>query len=125
MTCIIVSGSEKHLGQTVTIPRVTLNEDIYDSTTHFSRYQFPVKCAFGMTINKAQGQTIAEAGVLLSSSVFSHSQLYVVYVACSRVPKRENLKIFIRPSDLKDRNGISIADTSRLTRNIVQGELLN
>jgi len=41
------------------------------------RRQFPVRPAFAMTINKAQGQTMQRVGVLLDEPVFSHAQLYV------------------------------------------------
>ena len=47
---------------------------------------FPVRLAFAMTINKAQGQTLQRMGLFLPSQVFSHDQLYV---ALSRVGSAE------------------------------------
>ena len=42
------------------------------------RYQFPVRHAWAMTINKSQGQTFAQkVGVFLPQPVFAHGQLYV------------------------------------------------
>jgi ATP-dependent exoDNAse (exonuclease V) alpha subunit len=41
------------------------------------RVQFPVRLAFGMSINKAQGQSLDHVGVDLTTPVFSHGQLYV------------------------------------------------
>ena len=45
-----------------------------------------------MTINKSQGQILNWVGLYLLTSVFSHGQLYV---ACSRITSRKNLKILI------------------------------
>ena len=56
----------------------------------FKRVQFPIRPAFAMSINKAQGQTLSFVGLWLEDPVFSHGQLYV---ALSRVSSRDNLKI--------------------------------
>ena len=45
------------------------------------RKQFPIKLCFGMTANRAQGQTLARVGVYCVADFFSHGQ---VYVALSR-----------------------------------------
>ena len=45
-----------------------------------------------MTINKSQGQSLNWVGLYLPTSVFSYGQLYV---ACSRITTRKNLKILI------------------------------
>ncbi|KAM4015418.1 ATP-dependent DNA helicase pif1-like [Anomaloglossus baeobatrachus] len=57
----------------------------------FKRLQFPVRLAFAMSINKAQGQSLKVVGIDLQSPCFSHGQLYV---ACSRVGTAKNLFVF-------------------------------
>jgi ATP-dependent exoDNAse (exonuclease V) alpha subunit len=41
------------------------------------RKQFPIRLSFAMTINKAQGHTIANVGVDLPEPMFANGQLYV------------------------------------------------
>jgi ATP-dependent DNA helicase PIF1 len=83
----ILTGSVK--GEDVFIPRIPLIPS--DMPFDFKRLQYPVRLAFAMTINKAQGQSLSVAGVNLESSCFSHGQLYV---ACSRVGTPRRLYIF-------------------------------
>jgi ATP-dependent exoDNAse (exonuclease V) alpha subunit len=63
-----------------------------DNTYPFQmkRRQFPIKLAFGITANKAQGQTLQRVGIYLPTNVFSHGQLYV---AMSRATSAKDLKI--------------------------------
>ena len=46
--------------------------------------------SFSMLINKSQGQTFSKVGLHLSSSIFSHRQLYV---ALSQSKSEANVKI--------------------------------
>lgn len=82
----IMTGKEK--GQRVFIPRIPLISNGLPFT--FKRLQFPIKLAYSMTINKAQGQTFQYCGVDLKEPCFAHGQLYV---ACSRVGSPRNLFI--------------------------------
>ena len=89
LKCQILTGDKK--GDIVFLNRITLYcEDVYPFT--FKRRQFPVKLAFAMTINKAQGQTFEKIGIDLRKDVFNHGQLYV---ACSRVRSWNALKIYL------------------------------
>ena len=58
---------------------------------HMKRKQFPVRPAFAITSNKAQGQTLSHVGIYLKQRFFSHGQLYV---AMSRVGSKVSLKIY-------------------------------
>ena len=86
----LLTGPKK--GNLVFLPRICC-----DSTTDgdlpfaFRRYQFPVKLAWAMTINKSQGQTFQDrTGIYLPSPVFAHGQLYV---ALSRATLAMNVRI--------------------------------
>ena len=66
----------------VSIPRIALLPPEDAVPFSWERRQFPVKPALGMTIHKAQGQTLGRVAVLLTEPAFTHGQLYV---AASRV----------------------------------------
>jgi ATP-dependent DNA helicase PIF1 len=92
----------------------------------FKRKQFPVRLSFAMTVNKAQGQTIPNAGIYLPEPVFSHGQLYV---ALSRSTARKNVKILvITDVDNKKTNSDESKKKRRpvntYTKNIVWKEIL-
>ncbi|GBM59989.1 ATP-dependent DNA helicase PIF1 [Araneus ventricosus] len=59
------------------IPRIPLIPSDSNMPFQFQHKQFPIKLAFSMTINKAQGQTFDKICLDLSKPVFSHGQLYV------------------------------------------------
>lgn len=79
----------KYKGEEILIPRIPIIST--DMPFEFKRMQFPVKLAFAMTINKAQGQTLKVVGLNLTKPCFSHGQLYV---GCSRVGIPEALFIY-------------------------------
>ena len=83
----IATGPQQ--GRQVFLPRVALRppEDAFPFS--WERRQFPVKPAFGMTIHKAQGQTLGRVAVLLTEPAFTHGQLYV---AASRVGRADQLR---------------------------------
>ena len=65
----------------------------------FKRVQFPLKLAFGETINKTQEQSFTVVGLNLTMPAFSHEQFYV---GDSRVGSLDDL--FIHTTDGKTRN---------------------
>ncbi len=66
-------------GQHVLIPRITLEPQDFSLPFQLSRRQFPVRLAYCLTINKAQGQSLENVGINLPEDVFSHGQLYVPF----------------------------------------------
>ncbi|RCN37604.1 hypothetical protein ANCCAN_16484 [Ancylostoma caninum] len=96
LSCSIASGERE--GQFVLIPRI---DNYTDKGVPFRlrRRQFPIRVAFAMTINKAQGQSLMGVGVHLGSEVFSHGQLYV---ALSRAKRRERVKVYSPGAHVKN-----------------------
>lgn len=90
----IISGKCK--GEEVLIPRIPVIST--DLPFDFKRLQFPVRLAFAIIINKAQGQSQSVTGLNLENSCFSHGQLCV---ACSRVGTQKNLYIYTPTEKLK------------------------
>lgn len=84
-------------GNTAFIPRISLipSTSTTDFTFLLSRRQFPVRLAFAMSINKAQGQSVKHVGIDLRTPVFSHGQLYV---ALSRATSSRRVKVLL-PSE--------------------------
>ena len=78
-------------GEDVLLPRIPMRPT--DAPVEFSRLQNPVRLAFAMSINKAQGQTLQQCGLHLENPCFSHGQLYV---ACSRVGSPSDLFVLTR-----------------------------
>lgn len=95
LQAMILNG--EFVGEEVLIPRIPLIPS--DVPFQFKRLQFPVRLAFAMTINKAQGQSLEVCGLNLEVPCFSHGQLYV---ACSRVGKPSSL--FVYAPDGKTKN---------------------
>jgi ATP-dependent DNA helicase PIF1 len=96
----IAEGRQK--GNKVFIPRMKLAPSQQDQLPFtLQRWQLPIRPAFAMTINKAQGQTLQRAGLFLPTSVFSHGQLYV---ALSRVGSPDRIAVLVTGGH-KDDNG--------------------
>jgi len=81
----------KYSGNVLFIPRIPLSPTDAGLSFTLRRRQFPVRPAFAMTINKAQGETLQRVGVLLDEPVFTHGELYV---AASRCGDPRNIAFF-------------------------------
>nr|XP_043633113.1 ATP-dependent DNA helicase PIF1-like [Erigeron canadensis] len=106
----IISGS--NVNDVVYIPRMKITPSDIRIPFKFQRRQFPLVVCFAMTINKSQGQSLAQVGLFLQRPVFTHGQLYV---ALSRVTTKSGLKVLI-----VDKGG----KTSSKTTNVVYKEVL-
>ena len=88
-----------HKAQDVYLPKIPLIPSDTGLPFEFKRLQFPVKVCFAMTINKAQGQTLAVAGLDLHEPSFSHGQLYV---GISRVASKHGLTFLAKEGKTKN-----------------------
>jgi len=106
-------------GETILVPRFMFVTDPKLFGFVLRRRQFPIRPAFAMTINKAQGQTLRRVGVFLPDPVFSHGQYYV---AKSRVGNPEDITFCIFPSTAARVHAATHG--GQYTRNVVQKEIL-
>ncbi|XP_076918911.1 uncharacterized protein LOC143579506 [Bidens hawaiensis] len=95
----IISGS--NIGDMHYIPRITLIHTDKKLHIKLQRRQYSLAFCFAMTINKSQGQSLSRVGLYLKKPVFTHGQLYV---ALSRVTRRDGLKVLILDSDSNTSN---------------------
>jgi len=103
----ILTGT--HAGKKAFIPRISLDTSMSAGLGFvLRRRQYPIRLGFGMSINKAQGQSLDRVGIYLNDPVFAHGQLYV---ALSRCTDRYNLKVLLPPN------------ANRRTSNIVYREV--
>ena len=124
-TCIVIQRLQQycikatiitgpHKGTEVLIPRIKFVDNNHESGLPQIMYrkQFPIRLCWAMTINKAQGQSLAKAWIYLDNQCFSHSQLYVAF---SRAIAPENIKVLTTKVDQEGR---------KLATNVVWRELL-
>ncbi len=108
--------------QSFMLHRIPLEPSDPQVPIKFIRRQFPIHLAFGMTINKSQGQTLNNVGVYLPEPVFGHGQLYV---ALSRVTHPDNIKLLI--IDTQNQGRLELDDDDKdsvYTKNVVFAEIL-
>lgn len=104
-------GGEHH-GEIALIPRIKLTPSgkNHEFAFNLQRTQFPIRPAFAMSINKAQGQSVKYVGVDLRVPVFTHGQLYV---GLSRATSSQRVRLLLPDSTHQAR-----------TTNIVYPEVL-
>ena len=115
----IITGS--FTGKIVLLPRIDLSPDTDEIPFYMNRRQFPIRLAFAMTINKAQGQSFDSVGLYLPTQVFSHGQLYV---ALSRSTSKKNIKILVNENAKYILKETKDKQSDLYLKNIVYKEIL-
>jgi hypothetical protein len=113
----ILTGPNKN--DIVYLPRIDLLTNKEEYTVILKRRQFPLKLAYAITINKAQGQSLKRVGIYLKEPVFAHGQLYV---AMSRSGDGNETKLFIE--NISSVQGNFPGKLGTYTSNIVYQEAL-
>ncbi|UYV76576.1 hypothetical protein LAZ67_14001225 [Cordylochernes scorpioides] len=86
----------------VLVSKIFLAPSDINFTLNLKRQEFPLRLAFPMTINKAQGQTFTRVCLLLQEPVFTHGQLYVAFSRLGSVSamlsfeQRANINFFVK-----------------------------
>src|SRR3546814_3889109 len=96
------------------LPRIRFKFRLPQGSFEVMRTQFPLRLAYCMTYNKSQGQELQAVLVDLRKPPFTHGHLYV---ALSRVRRRDGIAAFVAAEDLE-------YSTTPFTLNIVYPELL-
>ena len=88
----LLTGTQE--GRIIMLPRCTFTVSTENSglSFQFSRVQFPIIPAYCCTVHKAQGQSLARAGLYIDRDCFAHGQLYT---ALSRVGGWDKIKVLI------------------------------
>jgi hypothetical protein len=97
------------------IPWIRLTSATGELPFSLTRLQFPVRLAFAISINKAQGQSVVHVGIDLRVPVFTHGQLYV---ALSRTRSVRNVNVLLL-SSIMDRIVVNIIFQEALLRPII------
>ncbi|UYV76683.1 hypothetical protein LAZ67_14001748 [Cordylochernes scorpioides] len=102
------------VGHTVLVPKISSDTNLLFI---LKKRQFPLRLAFAMTINKAQGQTFARLGLLLHEPVFTHGQLYVAF-SCVRT--LDSIRVKLNPRINKTRNIVFNEVLQKRVKNIAK-----
>ncbi|TBU11373.1 PIF1-like helicase [Hamiltosporidium tvaerminnensis] len=78
------------------------------------RRQLPIRLAFAMTINKAQGKKLDKVGIFLPTPAFGDGQLYVAF---PRVRSSNDVKVYIK--DTAEQGKILLVSDKIFTKNVV------
>ena len=89
----LMAISRSKAGSTLFLPRIIMMSESAMLPFTIRRRQFPIRLCFGMTANRAQGQTLATVGVYMTAEFFTHGH---VYVALSRCGDRRRIKVLKR-----------------------------
>ena len=100
------------------LPRIPMRSGGKSFPSELCRLQFPIKVAFALTINRAQGQSAKKCGILLPKNVWTHGQICVAFSRCGN-PR--NVFVWAEQSQLKD---FDLDPSKRFVKNVVYREVV-
>ena len=83
-----------------------------------SQLQFPIKIAYCLTINRAQGQSASKCGILLPKDVSTHGQIYVAFSRCGNP---NNIYVWAEQSQFETYN---LSKQKTYVKNVVYDEVI-
>ena len=103
------------------IPRIPMFSESSSFPVPFKRTQFPVRGAYYLTIDRAQGQAVFHGGMFLDRSVLSHGYLYVGF---GRSGDPRNVFMYANQSEFENFKE-NLDDTKVYTKNVIYPELMD
>ena len=100
------------------LPRIPMEYGGGNFPFKLTRLQFPLKIAFTLTINRAQGQSASKCGLLLPKNVWTHGQ---IYVALSRCGNPNNIFVWAEQEQFEDFN---LPKHKMFIKNVVYKEIV-
>ena len=100
------------------LPRIPMRYGGVSFPFELTRLQFPLKIAFALTINRAQGQSAIKCGILLPKNVWTHGQIYVAFSRCGNP---NNVFVWAEQSQFKD---YDLEDGKKYVKNVVYREVI-
>ena len=100
------------------LPRIPLRYGGTKFPFELVRLQFPIKIAFALTINRAQGQSAKKCGILLPMNVWTHGQIYVAFSRCGNPT---NMHVWAEQSQFE---GFGLDPDKVYVKNVVYKEVI-
>ena len=87
-----------HVGRVVLLPRMScpVSRENSGLPFDFTRVQFPLIPAYGVSVHKSQGQSLTRIGIVIDQDSFAHGQ---VYTALSRTSGWDCIHVLMPDSD--------------------------
>ena len=103
---------------TLLLPRIPMNHKSKYFPCTVSRLQFPIKIAYCLTINRAQGQSASKCGILLPKDVWTHGQIYVAFSRCGNP---NNIYVWAEQSQF---DAYNLPKNKKYVKNVVYKDII-
>ena len=113
-----LDAKEDDKNKVLILPRIPLRYGGQSFPFELTRLQFPIKIAFALTINRAQGQSVTTCGILLPKNVWTHGQIYVAFSRCGNP---NNIYVWAEQSQFKD---YKLDPGKKYVKNVVYHEVI-